>query len=97
MKRIPEKKKKLAISYFFFSSFSDVSGLKNVRILASDAVKSGESMRLLCEYDLENTPLYSIKWYFNENEFYRFVPKESPPTRVFPVPGITVDVSYLVV
>lgn len=48
---------------------------------------------MICEYDLETAPLYSIKWYFGDSEFYRYVPKESPPTRVFPVPGISVDVS----
>lgn len=52
-------------------------------------------MHLQCEYDLEDAPLYSIKWYFNSHEFYRFVPKEAPPTKVFPVLGITVDVSKM--
>lgn len=37
--------------------------------------------------------LYSVRWYFQQEEFYRFVPKESPPSRVFTVAGITVDVS----
>lgn len=38
-------------------------------------------------------PLYSVRWYFESEEFYRYVPKESPPSIVFPVSGITVDVS----
>lgn len=45
-------------------------------------------------------PLYSVRWYFESEEFYRYVPKESPPSIVFPVSGITVDVSisfYLVI
>lgn len=37
--------------------------------------------------------LYSVRWYFEGEEFYRYVPKESPPARVFPVSGISVDVS----
>lgn len=37
--------------------------------------------------------LYSVRWYFGAEEFYRYVPKESPPTLVFPVSGINVDVS----
>lgn len=40
--------------------------------------------------------LYSVRWYFEGEEFYRYVPKESPPMRVFPVSGILVDVSYFV-
>ncbi|XKL59496.1 hypothetical protein PGB90_000512 [Kerria lacca] len=67
--------------------------LKNVQLKADPAVKSGESLQLECDYDLENAQLYSIKWYFGDDEFYRFVPKESPPTRVFPRPGVAVDKS----
>lgn len=37
--------------------------------------------------------LYSVTWYFENEEFYRYVPKESPPAIVFRVSGITVDVS----
>lgn len=37
--------------------------------------------------------LYSVRWYFESEEFYRFVPKEAPPARTFPVAGINVDVS----
>ena len=70
-------------------------GLKNVRLKAVSAIKSGESLRLECDYDLENAQLYSIKWYLGDSEFYRYVPKESPPTRVFPTPGISVDVSSI--
>lgn len=39
--------------------------------------------------------MYSVRWYFQGEEFYRFVPKESPPTFEFPVSGIHVDVSIL--
>lgn len=38
--------------------------------------------------------LYSVRWYFESEEFYRFVPKEAPPARTFPVSGINVDVSW---
>lgn len=77
---------------FFLSP--DVFGLKGVRIWNPEAIRAGESLRLSCDYDLDGVPLYSIKWYFGDQEFYRFVPKESPPTRVFPLSGTTsVDVS----
>lgn len=75
---------------------TDVFGLKGVRIWSPEAIRAGESLRLSCDYDLEGVPLYSIKWYFGDQEFYRFVPKESPPTRVFPLSGDTsVDVSII--
>lgn len=78
-----------------FILFADVFGLKGVRIWNPEAIRAGESLRLSCDYDLDGVPLYSIKWYFGDQEFYRYVPKESPPTRVFPLSGSTssVDVS----
>lgn len=36
-----------------------------------------------------------MRWYLEQEEFYRFVPKESPPSRVFAVFGIVVDVSFI--
>lgn len=80
----------------FFSFTDAVFGLKGVRIWNPEAIRAGELLRLSCDYDLEGVPLYSIKWYFGDQEFYRFVPKESPPTRVFPLSGTTsVDVSSI--
>jgi hypothetical protein len=67
--------------------------LRGVRLDVPEAVLTGDTARLACDYDLEHAALYSIKWYRGDEEFYRFVPKESPPTRVFPLPGIHVDVS----
>lgn len=70
--------------------------MKNVLFKAEPVIKTGDSLRLECDYDLENAQLYSIKWYFGDDEFYRYVPKESPPTRVFPRKGVSVDVSIAV-
>ncbi|VVC87552.1 unnamed protein product [Leptidea sinapis] len=46
-----------------------------------------------CSYDLEGAALYSIRWYRAETEFYRYVPRELPPTMVFPLPGASVDLA----
>uniref|UniRef100_A0A182VZG3 Ig-like domain-containing protein n=1 Tax=Anopheles minimus TaxID=112268 RepID=A0A182VZG3_9DIPT len=51
----------------------------------------GNAATLSCQFELEKATLYSVRWYFEGEEFYRFVPKESPPARTFPVSGITVD------
>lgn len=67
-----------------------------MRLNVPRAVREGHSVTLGCDYDLEDVPLYSIKWYREDNEFYRYVPKEEPPTRVFTIPGLTVDVSVIV-
>ncbi|XP_054277274.1 uncharacterized protein LOC128996162 [Macrosteles quadrilineatus] len=81
---------KLALVLYFSG---DASSLKGLRLVVPEAVRSGEMVRLACNYDLEGAFLYSIKWYRAEEEFYRYLPKEAPPTRVFPLPGIHVDVS----
>ncbi|KAJ8880553.1 hypothetical protein PR048_017023 [Dryococelus australis] len=72
-----------------------VEVLKGVRIRVPEAVRAGDTVKLACDYDLEDSPLYTIKWYRSDEEFYRYVPKESPATKVFPKPGINVDVAIL--
>ncbi|GBM18745.1 hypothetical protein AVEN_44304-1 [Araneus ventricosus] len=57
------------------------------------AVNHGESVELSCIYELENDRLYSIKWYRNDVEFYRYVPNDWPPGQFLPLPGVRVDVS----
>lgn len=37
--------------------------------------------------------LYSVKWYKDNEEFYRYVPKANPPQNSYKVEGIRVDVS----
>lgn len=71
----------------------DASGLRGLRLAIPEAVQSGETVRLACNYDLQGAFLYSVKWYREDQEFYRYVPKEAPPTRVFPLPGLHIDVS----
>lgn len=48
---------------------------------------------LLCKYNLDNESLYSVKWYKDGHEFYRYVPRDTPPAQVFALPGVNVDVS----
>ncbi|XP_023014611.1 beaten path IIIc [Leptinotarsa decemlineata] len=50
-----------------------------------------QSARLECHFDLDGETLYSVKWYKDGNEFYRYVPRDMPPTQTFPLPGVTVD------
>lgn len=64
-----------------------------MRFVAPEAVKVGDDATLSCDYDLEGVALYSIRWYRYDVEFYRYLPKESPPTKVFPVEHVRVDVS----
>ena len=79
--------------------FPGCDGLKDVRLLAPNYVRRGETLTLSCHYDMEQDTLYAVKWYRGNKEFYRYVPKEVPPTQVFPIYGINVDVRkpYLII
>lgn len=54
-----------------------------------------ESARLECKYDLGQESLYSVKWYKDGNEFYRYVPQDRPSVQIFTLPGVSVDVSFI--
>ncbi|KYQ53153.1 hypothetical protein ALC60_07883 [Trachymyrmex zeteki] len=56
-----------------------------------EVVQRGEEVILRCHYDLENAPLYSLKWYRGRHEFYRFSPTEESSTKIFNISGINVD------
>ncbi|XP_045113136.1 uncharacterized protein LOC123505635 [Portunus trituberculatus] len=38
---------------------------------------AGGRVNVSCSYDLRDTGLYSLKWYHNDTEFYRYVPTET--------------------
>jgi len=72
---------------------SGADSLQNVKLVFPPVVRLGGEATLLCLYDLEGQPLYSVQWYRGNHEFYRYMPNESPPGRAFPFEGIVVDVS----
>ena len=45
----------------------------------------------MCEYNLLDQQLYSIKWYKDNQEVFRFVPRNSEPRQIFPMDGVSVD------
>jgi len=53
----------------------------------------GDSTTMECKYDLEGEELYVVKWYKDGDEFYKFLPRESPKSQVFDVIGVNVDVT----
>jgi len=81
----------------FFLLFAGATGLKDLTINVPSMVRSGDTVTLSCHYDLEGLRLYSIQWFFNDHEFYRFIPdRKSPPFySIFNVTGIKVNVSNL--
>ena len=71
-------------------------GLRDVNVTIPQAVKKGDNALFVCEYDLEGDTLYSVKWYKGGREFYRYTPKENPAMKIFPVPGISVEVRFVI-
>ncbi|XP_076373893.1 uncharacterized protein LOC143258591 isoform X4 [Tachypleus tridentatus] len=78
---------------FCLSVLAEVATLRIVSLDIPKKVKSGKEVKLTCLYDLEGDRLYSIKWYRDDKEFYRFVPKDAPQKQYFPLDGIIVDLS----
>lgn len=79
-----------------FILFSGVRGLKNISIDIPLAVAAGTTVNMSCGYDLESDTLYVMKWYYKGSEFFRYVPKELPPTSTFGELGNKVIVSIRV-
>nr|XP_013097814.1 unnamed protein product [Stomoxys calcitrans]XP_013097822.1 unnamed protein product [Stomoxys calcitrans]XP_013097829.1 unnamed protein product [Stomoxys calcitrans] len=70
------------------------AALSNVNLFVEPpAVRRSQSVTLRCQYSLEGAPLYSVKFYRGQLEFFRYTPDEYPNTKVFPYPGIKVDES----
>ncbi|ALC39735.1 beat-IIIc, partial [Drosophila busckii] len=66
-------------------------GLRLVEVRIPPYVVKGGSVQLECLYDLDGEALYSVKWYKDGNEFYRYVPRDNPPAQTFRLPGVAVD------
>ncbi|XP_076650410.1 uncharacterized protein LOC143357729 [Halictus rubicundus] len=69
------------------------TGLKDLTINVPGMVRSGDTVTLSCHYDLEGSSLYTIQWFLEEVEFYRYVPDRETPYNVYDVDGIHVNVS----
>ncbi|CAB0042838.1 unnamed protein product [Trichogramma brassicae] len=79
--------------YIIILSFC-VECLKNVKLEVSpQAVEQGHEATLRCHYELEEAPLYSLKYYRGSYEFYRYSPNERPQTKIFNFTWIEVDIN----
>ncbi|XP_044762212.1 uncharacterized protein LOC123319359 [Coccinella septempunctata] len=72
-----------------------VHSLKDVVLeIKPRVVHLGAFSTLSCRYDLEDAPLYTVKWYRGHHEFYRYTPKEFPSTKIFPFDDLHVDLQH---
>ncbi|XP_054709440.1 synaptogenesis protein syg-2-like [Uloborus diversus] len=54
-------------------------------------VLKGERVWLDCAYDLEQDELYSVKWYKDNVEFYRYLPSDTPSAQMYKLDGVFLD------
>lgn len=61
------------------------------------SVPLGKSVTLRCHYDLTGDELYSVKWYRDYVEFYRYLPSDEQKSgQTFTLKGVHVDVSKII-
>ncbi|CAL1293746.1 unnamed protein product [Larinioides sclopetarius] len=58
-----------------------------------DSVEVGKVARLVCDFDEEQDDLYSVKWYKDDVEFFRFLPNDRPANQFFEIGDVDVDMS----
>lgn len=69
--------------------------LKIIDVIVPRYAELKQQVELGCNFDVGHDKLYSVKWYKDDNEFYRFVPENQPADQFFPQTGITLNVSIL--
>ena len=67
------------------------------RLELPQAIDKGKPVTVYCNYDLEGEQLYSVKFYKDYVEFYRYLPSDSPNSgQKFNLKGAYVDVSQVI-
>ncbi|XP_071551219.1 uncharacterized protein [Panulirus ornatus] len=56
-----------------------------------ELVGRGDDVELGCHWKVPLDKLYSVKWYLNDREFFRYMPEEEPNIAVHPLPGVNVN------
>ena len=73
-----------------------VTGVKCLSVsleMIPEVVEQNHEVTLKCNYNLDDQPLYALKYYRGIHEFYRYSPTENPTIKVFNFPWFDVDVS----
>lgn len=82
----------ISLLIFVFGLAKDIClCLRLTEVRIPNHVTKNSTVQLECHYDLNGEQLYSVKWYKDGNEFFRFVPRDNPPAQPFPLTGVSVD------
>ncbi|XP_047345787.1 uncharacterized protein LOC124947540 isoform X1 [Vespa velutina] len=71
-----------------------ITALRMTTLQIPQHVVFNETIRMQCNFSLDNELLYSVKWYKDGHEFYRYVPKDEPTVQIFPVAGVNVNTHH---
>ncbi|XP_034240325.1 cell adhesion molecule 2-like [Thrips palmi] len=64
----------------------------SVRVRVPPFKQRGEDAVLHCQYDMESPELYSVQWYKDNEEFFRYKPRSDPQKHPFKdIAGVKVD------
>ncbi|XP_011345880.1 uncharacterized protein LOC105284227 [Ooceraea biroi] len=84
----------LAIQFVGAAAISSKATSSDIRVefkMPTEAVV-GTSVDLKCEWRILGVSnLYSVKWYKDDHEFFRYVPDNNPKTQMFPRLGVKVE------
>ena len=64
-----------------------------LRVSVPPVLLRGETAALACEYELGSDRLYSVTWYKDHDEIYRYVPRAATQKHSYLVDGVHVEVS----
>lgn len=67
------------------------AGLRLLHVSVPPVLLRGETASLQCEYELGGDRLYSVQWYKDDDEIYRFVPRAGMQKHSYLVDGVHVD------
>ena len=82
--------------FLFDIVLSVIDSLSNINVRIPEFIQTGDSADLTCSFNLGGDDLYSVKWYKGRHEFYRFMPNEKPKIKIFPVKGMKINVSIII-
>ncbi|XP_065214703.1 uncharacterized protein LOC135841600 [Planococcus citri] len=83
----------LSLIYYLCYFIIDIAGLRVAELSIPRHVGLREKARLSCKFEITRGKLYSVKWYKDEFEFFRFMPDNNPNIQTFPVQGVYLDIS----
>ncbi|XP_076631050.1 cell adhesion molecule 2-like isoform X2 [Colletes latitarsis] len=79
------------VALYAFMLHSGIVALRMTALQIPQHVVLNETVRMQCNFNLDKETLYSVKWYKDGHEFYRYLPRDMPTVQTFRVPGVNVN------